>query len=220
MQAEIFDPNAQLLTTLQVNNSGTTWQDTLLETGTYTVVVTELSNNDTVNYHLALQRLFPAPASAMTLCIDCMVQDGINPIADSDVVLFDGDADETVLLTLSDVGGGSSSSTVQAEIYDPNAQFVTTLQVNNSGTTWQGTLLETGTYTVVVTELGNNGSVNYHLALQRLFPAPASAFHVASGFTLQENITPIGDNDVVLFDGTDGCTVRLTLTDVGGGSFS
>ncbi len=100
-KADIYDPNAQLLTTLQIDNGGTTWQDTLLETGTYMVVVTEAGNNQTVNYRLALQRLFPAPASAMTLCIDCMVQDGINPIADSDVVLFDGDAGETVLLTLS-----------------------------------------------------------------------------------------------------------------------
>ncbi len=67
------------------------------------------------------------------------------------------------------------SRKVKAEIYDPNAQFLTTLQVNNSGTTWQDTLLETGIYTVVVTELGNNGSVNYHLNLQHLFgtcPAP------------------------------------------------
>ena len=54
------------------------------------MVLTEAGNNQTVSYSLGLQRIFPALDNAMTICVDCVLEDIISPVADSDVVLFDG----------------------------------------------------------------------------------------------------------------------------------
>ncbi|MCH5373780.1 MAG: choice-of-anchor D domain-containing protein [Planctomycetes bacterium] len=212
-KAEIYNPSAELIETLQIDNTGTTWQQALPGTGTYTVVVSEAGNDQGVNYSLGLQRIFPPLDSAMTLCVDCVLEDTVSPVADSDVMLFDGHAGDTVLLTLADRTSGVWGEQPKAEVYDPDDELLASLQVDNTGTIWQDILPQNGTYTIVITEAGNDQGVSYNVGLQRLFPAPNSAFFVGSGSVLAGGITPVGDSDIVLFDGIGGCTTRITLTD-------
>ena len=87
-------------------------------------------------------------------------------------------------------------------------------RVSGSGTIWQTNLEKTGAYTVIITDEGNNDTMDYSLALQSIFPPPKNALHLSSGHVLTEAITPVADSDVILFDGAAGCTTRLTLADL------
>ena len=114
----------------------------------------------------------PEPTD-MPIAVGDIVSCSISPITDTDLFRFDGTAGETVVLALTDRTGGSPRPV--AELFDPNAVAIDTLSIGDTGDARQMTLTETGLYTVLVREAGDDQSVSYHLALQRLFPPPAEA---------------------------------------------
>lgn len=214
MVAEIYH-NSMLITTLSVTNSGVSEDIILADSNDYTVLVNEIGNNSTDNYHIALQRRAPLPPEALSVCVDCVIEtETINPVADSDVLFFNGSVGDVVALTLSDVGNLSAS--MIAEVFDPGQLSISSLSVTNSGTVMQLTLTEAGTYTVQLRENGDNSTDTYNFALQQLFPMPSTAvpllFDTPTG---NQEISPTADSDIYTFTGTSGDTVILTLSDVG-----
>ena len=127
--------------------SGRTKQYTLTETCTYSVVVSESNNDETVDYRIALQRIFPPPPDAQTLCYECALQDSLDPFPDSDVILFDGTDGDVIWLTLRDLTDGSPRP--RAFIYDPDRTRIKTL---NPDQQYEFLLEKAGTYTAVVWE--------------------------------------------------------------------
>jgi hypothetical protein len=154
-RVQLFDPDEVLIDTLGANESGVIRQFELEKTGTYTAFVTEAANNQTTNYSLALQTLFPPPAEAQTLEIGVVVEDSISPATDSDVFLFEGTSGDTITLTILDrVTGFSPYARVQ--LFDPDEVLIDTLGTNDTGVIHQLELVKTGTYTAFVTEAANN----------------------------------------------------------------
>jgi hypothetical protein len=216
--AQILDPTGDPVgPVISPSDTGELRQIEVVEAGTYTVLVTELGNDQAVFYSLALQSLFPAPSEAQTLVINDAVANEANPIADSDVYLFEGVAGETLLLTVTDRTGGSPRTV--AQIYDPSGDaFGAEISPSDIGALRQLEMVEAGTYTVLVREVGDDQTVSYSIALQSLFPAPPEAKSLCSGCVAEESLSPIADTDVFLFHAAPGQTLIFTLTDRTGGN--
>ncbi|MGE4094886.1 MAG: choice-of-anchor D domain-containing protein [Candidatus Binatia bacterium] len=222
--AQLFSPTEPItpITTLAPVETGITRQIRLLESGLYQIRIREQGDNEAGSYNLALQRLFPPPLDAMSLCVGCVLEEGIEAIADSDVFVFEGNLGDIVELTLTDrsLSGFNPTAEPMAQLYGPDQKPVLDTNDNpivlnpiETGQTRQLTLLATGTYTILVREQSDNEAGSYNLALQRLFPPPLDARFLCLGCGLTDAITPVADSDVILFDGTSSCLVELTLTD-------
>ena len=120
-----------------------------------------------------------------------------------------------MILTLTDRTGGSPRPI--AELFDPAAVPIDTLSLGDTGDRHTLGLQASGTYTVYLREAGDDQAVSYNLALQKLFPL-TSGDCIAYGSVVQDPISPVTDTDILIFDGTAGTTIELTLTDVTGGS--
>ena len=83
---------------------------TLPSTGTYSVLVSEFLNNDTVDYTLAVERIAPPVADA-SICVGCTVVESIGPIGELDVVTFSGRQNDVMRVQVSQNGtaGGFGS---------------------------------------------------------------------------------------------------------------
>ena len=80
------------------------------------------------------------------------------------------------------------------------------------------TLDQTGTHSILVTEYGNDATMDYALALERIMPPSASATPINPGQMLPDAIDPVGDMDLFFFQGSNGDTVAVQATRQGGGT--
>lgn len=215
--AEVYDPAQAAIDTLVVNDGGVRAFLTPAQTGTYTLLLRENGDNQTATYVVALQRVSPAPDEAVTLCYDCVLGGAIDVPGDSDVLLFEGVGGETVMLTLTDTTGGSGHPI--AEVFDPHGALLTTLVINDSGERQLHELAESGTYTVLMRENGDNQAATWQFGLQRVLPLSEDCdAYVPYDTTLMLTVDPVADSDVLWFDAAAGTTIRLTVTDTTGGS--
>jgi hypothetical protein len=166
VQAELFGPDQQRLATFGPTSSEASQRLLLPQTGLYTLRVTEFLNDETVTYRLALASLFPPPPEATIVALGDILEATIDPILDSDVYLFAGTAGNTSVLTLTRVSGGL----VQAELFGPDQQRLTTFGPTSSEASQRLPLPQTGLYTLRVTEFLNDQTVTYRLTLDSLFP--------------------------------------------------
>lgn len=140
----------------------------LEESGTYQVRVREAGDNSEESYRIALERLFPASPTALSIWFAEQVDDAIEPVPDQDFYLFDATQDDLVQMTLLDLTGGCGGVAglpcPYAVIYDPSRTLLGTLGPGNQSKDFQ--LPETGTYTVYLSEAGQNSNESYRLALE------------------------------------------------------
>ncbi len=153
-----------------VNGGGAQLDVTLPTTGLFRLFVSELNDDETVAYQLGLNRLFPILGQQIRF--DDVLTDMINPAADVDQFFFEVAARKAVLITLVDVGGGSTFNSVMVEVQDPNGTPLgsTRTSVNGGGTSLELTTSTEGVHSLVVTELGNDQPINYNLGLVCLTP--------------------------------------------------
>ena len=158
----------------------------------------------------------------MTVVYGNIILCSISQVAESDVFLFQGTAGEFIQITLVDLDLSSFNRAPIAQIFDPTTPIpllLGTLEPNGNNVSLQLTLTKTGTYRVVVRERGNDQTVSYKLAFQRVSPSLPDALALCVGCVLLNSIDPIGDSDVFLFRGTTGDTVQLTLTNLDSNGF-
>jgi hypothetical protein len=185
-------------------------------TGTMTLLVSDIGNDETGTYHLALQRISPLPAEAVEVCVDCEIEETISPVGDSDLYFFNGVSGTTNVFTVSDLTNGGLDA--QLEIRTPSGLPLTTLSPGNlTGISETHTLAETGVYSFIATDIGHQDTGSYNLSVQQLFPTPASAVPINYDETIGDTVTPITDSDVYFFSGTSGDFIRVTITDLTNG---
>ncbi|MGH8476042.1 MAG: calcium-binding protein [Methylococcales bacterium] len=142
---------------------------TLPTSGTYTIRVKEFGDDQTIQYRVGLERLFPASPTAQAIDFGVIIQDEtIDPAPDQDFYTFDAIQDAFITLTLTNRTGNCGGNCPVAVLYGPNQTLVETL---GPGTQSKDiSLPHAGTHTVRLHEAGFDQNVTYNLALQCVFP--------------------------------------------------
>lgn len=135
---------------------------TLDQAGEYRIRVTELGANNVTQYSLVVDRVGPASPAA-TPIDPGMVLDGIiSPLGEIDFYAFQGEAGDVVSLVGTVTGGVNTA--IRMELIDPNGVLVTAGQAVVQRTL-TSTLTQSGLYSVLVYEVGNNNpDMVYNLA--------------------------------------------------------
>lgn len=93
---------------------------------------------------------------------------------------------------------------------EPPTVCATSIQIDKS-------LTKPGRYTILVTESGNDDTVNYDLSLTRIFPFQDSASSINYGQVPSDEVNPQADLDPFVFFGSIGDVIRVNATRTGGG---
>ena len=169
---EVRDPANQIVipNTCAPNSSKRVKELLLPSSGSYLILVRE-DSNDAVSYGLNLDRLVPPTASSDPVpCYGCLINSSIVSKGDMDPYFFSASAGDQVLITLGD--GGSSNFTqpcmsLRNLAGTPTSEGARKCTPNNSVTTIEQTIPETGVYTILVSE-DSNDAVNFGLDVQCL----------------------------------------------------
>jgi hypothetical protein len=148
-------------------------QTTLDATGLFTARVTESGNNHLMSYSLQVDRLAPnfsAPAALNPG--DTLVGLRIDPLGDTDLIMFNGESGDMVTFTVTDQAGDSTIPACQLEVYRPDGTLV--LAVNdNESCVLNTTLDQTGVFAARVSELGDNNIMTYDIDYQCVGTCPS-----------------------------------------------
>ncbi len=161
---ELFDPddNSMGLACLVGNSNQIT--ATLPQEGIYTIVASEVGDDYTLNYNLALERLAPTP-SANALPIEFAQTIGdlkISPVGDQDLFYFSGNAADEVLITMSRTSGHFPC----IELFDPDGNSMGSACLVGNSNQITATLPQEGIYIIVASEIGDDYPLDYTITLQ------------------------------------------------------
>jgi len=177
----------------------------LNQTGTHTILVSELGNNQTVDYALALERIAPPSDTAQPIQHGQLISDEINGVGDIDLFFFGGEAGDTVRVQTSKLGGAGFPS---LEVFRPDG---TLIFCNAFG---DCLLNQTGIHTILVSELGNNQTVEYSVTLECLSGVcPPVVVPDVSG-CIKLKGAPLPNSSVVLMQTNE--LDQTTITDANG----
>jgi len=138
----------------------------------------------------------------------------ISPATNLDLFRFQGKAGDQVRLR---VAGQSNDLDPRVDIYSPTNTKTPIASPSCSAPSWgtctfqhAWTLKQTGTYTLVVSDNGNDNSGNYQLQLERIppvIPVPG----IKSGQTVKDVISPSTDIDYFVFNGVAKDLVQFAV---------
>lgn len=163
----------------------------------------------------------PEPTTNMAIAygtvlsgVDCF----ITPVADLDSFVFTAAANDKIRLQALKVGGGYYAVPC-VDLRDPDGLPVGN-PVCSGNVQINQTLTKPGTYKVLVTESGNDDTVQYNLSLHRVFPFPASALPIKYGQVLGDEINPSTDLDFFVFTGSASDWIRINASKTAGGYYA
>jgi hypothetical protein len=180
---ELFDPAGGPAGS-HCSNQGARINATLGQTGLYSILVSELSNDNTMDYTLVVERVAPPSISARHICPGCELQDNIDPIGDLELFFFSGTAGDVITLLGSRLSGGIPC----VELFDP-AGGPAGSHCSNQGARIDATLGQTGLYSILVSELSNDNTMDYVLSHQCIVGVCVDLCEAADGqnLTLQDD---------------------------------
>ncbi len=204
---ELYGPTGTLV------GGGTGQLDrTLTAAGTHTIVVRDQDNINTGDFMLIWHRI-NNPCNPTTIGCGQVLQSALGTVGKMDVYTFTATGGDNVVLTLTKTSGGldpslelyNSSGTRVAYQYTPSGNQVTITQTLSTG----------GTYTVFVSDYGNDETGSYTLKLQKnnnicpevtvTTPNGGERIAATSSFTFRWNCTSSqGINSQELRLSTDG----------------
>lgn len=175
---------------------------------------------------------FPTPAAAVSEAKPCAadptdqavaygdVLSGPNclasPAGDVDIFRFTGSEDDVIRLAANDLSG-SIQIAVCLELFDPNNQPVVPQACGDVSVELNPPKLTlTGTYTVFISEAGNNSVLGYNWTLERLTPPRTDWPPIDFGQTVSDEINPTPDLDAYRLNGTAGDIIRIVGVDLSG----
>jgi hypothetical protein len=132
----------------------------------------------------------------------------LETVGDADIYRFSGKVGETVLIQVADGDGSNPFPIAIASIFDPSGALVT-----STASRVKLQLGSTGTYTIVVSEDDGSSTTGYNIALDRITPSSSAASAICFGCTKIGAIDPVGDMDLLIFNGTIGDVVRIEIDD-------
>ena len=195
---------------------------TLPLTGIYTMILTDVGNDETGNYRLQLERIPPIAAAPPALLNNVPMQDLIDFSTDVDFFAFAANAGDLLDLKIDAI---SSNLDPELRILDPSGAMlpigggsVTTLWCANGCTlTYSWTVASTGTHTVVLNDVGRDEGGTYSIGLQCLFgtcpPPPFQNYGMGLAGTGAILPTISGAGDTTL-----GGSVTVSVADGLGGT--
>ena len=183
----------------------------LAETGVFTIVVYDFGNDETMDYAIALERAGPPSPNAVAVAPGQTVSGEIELIGDLDEFSFEGVAGEKFVAQVTSLGSGSAcvvvyrpdGSEMASAVFDPRLDIL---------------LDQTGVYTILVYDFGNDETMTYAVALERAAPPSPNAASMCPGDMLTDEIEVVGDLDLFWFSGAAGDTAIIQATSPGSGS--
>ena len=196
--------------------------------GTWTIIVEDNGLDAAGSYDMSLLNVTSGPhTTGSDTDGGVLVSNGIrnaqfNQGVDLDAYTFAGVAGQRVVLTALATGGGSNNTNLT--LYPPGGGI--NEYTSSSGDVADVQLLQTGTYTLVVEDYGDDNAGTYTLSYVNLTAGPLTdgadtdGGPMASAQVKTGTISGVGDLDAFTFSGTFGQRVIVDCVATGGASYN
>ncbi len=129
----------------------------LTQDGTHTIRISEYGNDQALDYRTTLERIQPISPSASGIA-DAVITEEINAPSDLDPFVFNAEDGTVISVVAARTGGGN----VCAELRGPDGQLTKNGAAKCGGPSIEiGETLTQGTHTIIVSEYGNDQTLNY-----------------------------------------------------------
>jgi hypothetical protein len=139
----------------------------------------------------------------------------LNTTGDVDSFVFKANSGDTWQLVAGINGGVYTDPDICLTLFDPNAKQVfsgCSYSLDNQySVVADQKLTTTGSYTMVISE-ATDGTINYGMSLERIYPAPPDAQKVKVGQTVAGWVAPLTDQPAFTFAGVTTVTYRASAT--------
>ncbi|UCF78197.1 MAG: T9SS type A sorting domain-containing protein [Candidatus Eiseniibacteriota bacterium] len=213
---ELFGPNDSLVKNVWGAGANKRIEDyPLPDSGSYTLFVSDYTGDKTGEYWVSLQCRQLVRASADTLLYDSFT-DGlfIDPYGDMDAYVFAGTEGDSIIFQMHRVSGGLAP---RFELLAPNDSLVAETGGASHESIVDYQLPYSGIYTVFASDNDGDETGEYWLTLQcrQLVRASADTI-VYDSLTDPLAISPFGDLDAFVFEGSAGDLVIIQMHRVSG----
>jgi hypothetical protein len=187
---------------------------TLPSTGTYTIEVSDLGDDQTGIYDVSMVVVSDTVSScAETITCGPTLPRSLVAVAENDTFKFAGQVGDTVSITAQETGGGMAACW---ELYNPSGQSL-------GGLCGQGerTLAVTGGHTIRIYDLADNNTGTYDLNFAVVSDSSSTCGETIScGQTISRTTALVGESDTFTFDAAATETVSITAQETGGGTIT
>ncbi len=221
----LYAPDGSIVADATGSTSVSINAPTLTQSGTYTVVIRDSGYDSNGLYRLSMVRVpdtQPIDADSGPIAPGGR-EYGTIDLGDLDVYTFTASADGSFVLNVVDLDG-SSFFGPDVRVYAPSGQLITS---SNGGTTASlnaASLVQSGTYTVVVRDGADDVSGHYAITLaQWPIALPAESDGDGGAISSGQSITAslsLGDLDLYSIPLTAGNSTTFRMAELGSGSFS
>jgi hypothetical protein len=212
LQADIYNPNGQLITTLYGCGPQSA-NLTLTNSGTYTILVHADGYGLTGSYALSIQSVTGGGCNSTPIACGQAINTNLSVTGQIDAYGYSGAAGQ--VLSFAFVGGVNCPDglQLQADIYNPNGQRITTLYGCGPQSATL-TLTNSGTYTILVHADGYGLTGSYALSIQSVTGGGCNSTPIACGQAINTNLSVTGQIDAYGCSGAAGQVLSFAF--VGG----
>ena len=221
----LYPPNGGSYATY---TTGDRFEYQLTSTGTWTILVEDNGNDTAGSYELSLLNVTAGPTTSGSdadggLIVSNTIHTGqFNQGVDFDAYTFSGTAGNRVILAGLATGAGSHNTSMM--LYPPNGSPA---EVNtNSGDIIDWQLLQTGTYTVVIEDYGDDNTGTYTISMLNVTAGPLTDGADLDGGPITSagyktgTMSGVGDLDAFTFTGNVGNRVLIDAVATSGAGFN
>jgi hypothetical protein len=231
MEADVYSPSGQLLTSVSVGGNanggyggGGAVNLTLTNSGTFTILVHSSPYDHTGGYSLSIQSVTGGGCNSTSLTCGQSVRTNTSFNSEMDVYSYVGSAGQ--VLSFAFWGDtGTSFVSMETDVYSPSGQLLTSVSVNGNGNGGYGgggavnlTLTNSGTFTILVHSLPYDGTGSYSLSIQSVTGGGCNSTSLACGQSVRTNTSLQSEMDAYGF-GTGGGTVIFSFSGYSGAQF-
>jgi len=178
----------------------------LNSTGIYTILASDVGNNDADSYGLSLECVRPHE-SGTTITYGYCDTSSITPIADMDCYRFYADSGDVVSISM----GCEYNLTCMLRLYDPAGALVDSVCDGYRSVEMSAISLNSaGTYTILTSDDGHNDADTYGLSLECVSP-DETGMEIPYGYSGTTSIWPMSDMDSYRFYADSGDVVTISM---------
>jgi hypothetical protein len=203
---EILNPSGLSVGSFGCNDGISTLR--LTNTGVHTVRIRDRDNNNMGNYVFGV--VFATPkCTAIPLSCGQVLTNALTNTVQQHTYSISGVAGDVIRLTTR-----SSTTDVDVDVFNPNGTFFATALFNDGVTTLR--LTNTGTYTLLARDRGNDGSGLYSLSLVYATPK-CTAIPLSCGQVTTNSFFNGVEQHAYVINGFAGEAIRLVSSSLSGG---
>ena len=215
MQVELYDPAlVKIASGNTYNGAGSVKLDnTLTQSGTYTVIVSGYQNNQTGDYIVSWNRINrPCPPATGISCGQ-IASGSISAVTEQDFYTFTADAGDVARIIVTTTSGGMEPT---IELYNSTWTKIASATGWGNNRTIDTTLAEGGTYTIIVSDYGNSETGDYSIGWYR-FNNPCNTTGTTCGQIVSGALSAVTEQDFYTFTADAGDVARIVVTTTSGG---